>query len=559
MDQIDTLGEAAQAPNVTGALQQLMLSRGQAQPQQVDPRQQMQQTLLQRASTPQQARQVDQQRESALQAYQKSLLQPAMGNYTPTEHGLYSWLENMGKTTSPFDATARGIGAGGRMWGEQEAARQAGVVNAAKAGYSDAVGRDTLDSRELSNLRMGAAGASAGAALSAEKILPLYGKIFNSYSQQAKDMQFADPAERTEWIRRNTDEAMRSAVSQFGGAVSPAVLNQLFTTATGGDVSATRNIRSIDPIADEQSAAGEISSASPPGMPSLVFPGKTREYVRGQANKVANPTQRAELLHALDAGQPILQDFPGGAMSNTDRAKFSQLTPQGTPPFKNKPNETLMNEGSKGMADQYAKEYAVMADAAIPAKDQLDAYNTLEKIDPNTSAFANVQGYVGTALQGLGLDPNAPIIQDAIKNRQAVTLISQMSNAALRGEKGVQTRSDEVRIGNELARTTDPKQAWTFLVKLGKERAQRKIDAAEFAAALAEANNGVPIAPRVKFVQSVADDPLTQDFGGKTIFRTPTIEAYLRKYPDADKSEAVEYWRSLEQGWNKRRQTTRTN
>ena len=554
MEQVSTLSEAAQAPNVTGALQQLMLSRGQAAPQQPQA-QMLQQMLTQRLSTPEQAQQTNQQRQSALQAYQQSLLQPAMGNYTPTEHGLYSWLENMGKTRSPFDATARGIAAGGKMMSEQAAAVHQGNVAAAKAGYDDAVGQDVLDSRELSLMRLSGAG-KAGGATGAEKILPLYGKIFNSYAQQAKDMQFATPAERTEWIKTNADEATQSAVQQFGVAVSPEVLSQLFAATVSTSTSTESNVQSNGSNGREQSAVDENSSTSAPGMPSLVFKGKTADQVRQMASQVRDPAQKAELLRALDAGQPILQDFPSAPVPGVDRSKFAQSAPPGTPPFKNKPNEALMEAGAKGMGSEYAKEYATMTDSAGPAKDQLDAYNTLEKIDPNTNMFANAQAYIGSALQGLGVDPATPIIQEAIKNRQATTLISQMSNAALRGEKGVQTRSDEVRIGNELAKTTDPKQVWTFLIKLGKERAQRKIDAASFAADIAGSNNGVPISPRVKFTQAIANDPLTQDFGGKLIFRTPTIEAFMRKYPDADRTEAIEYWRGLEQNWNSRQRPT---
>ena len=552
MEPVGTLSEAVQSPNVSGALQQLMLSRAQGQP--ISPQAQMQQALSQRLSSPEQSQQINQQRQSALQAYQQSLLQPPMGKYTPTEHGLYSWLENMGKTRSPFEATAKGIAAGGKMLGEQEAQAQKNAQTAAKAGYNDALEQDVLDSRELSSLRIGAtAGGRSGGGGAVEKILPLYGKIFNSYAQQAKDMQFETPAERAAWIKSNTDDAVGNAVSQFGGSISPTVLSQLFETVTTDASSASRNVQQNELAADKQTAVAQNSSTPPPAMPSLVFKGKTAAEVRQMASQVRDPAQRAELLAALDAGQPILQDFPQQAgMSNTQRAQFSQSAPPGTPPFKNKPNEALMEAGAKGMGAEYAKEYAAMTDAAGPAKDQLDAYNTLEKIDPNTNMFANAQAYIGSALQGLGLDPSTPIIQEAIKNRQATTLISQMSNAALRGEKGVQTRSDEVRIGNELAKTTDPKQAWTFLVKLGKERAQRKIDAASFASEAAASNNGVPVSPRVKFTQSIANDPLTQDFGGKLIFRTPTIEAFMRKYPDANRAEAVEYWRSLEQNWNSR-------
>ena len=48
------------------------------------------------------------------------------------------------------------------------------------------------------------------------------------------------------------------------------------------------------------------------------------------------------------------------------------------------------------------------------------------------------------------------------------------------------------------------------------------------------------------------DDPLTQEFGGKLVFRSQVLDAFKRKYPDATDAEAREYWRSLEQNWKSR-------
>ena len=62
----------------------------------------------------------------------------------------------------------------------------------------------------------------------------------------------------------------------------------------------------------------------------------------------------------------------------------------------------------------------------------------------------------------------------------------------------------------------------------------------------------VPIAAREKFISSIADDPLTQEFGGKLVFRSQVLDAFKRKYPDATDAEAIEYWRSLEQNWKTR-------
>jgi len=509
----------------------------------------VQQRLLGRSSTPEQSQQLQQNRASALQQYQQELMQPAMLDTTPTEMGAYNWIGEMGKG-DPFAAVTSGISAGGNALALKHDKERQGRIAAVKVGYDDTTQLDVLDSRELPTLKATVAKAAAGGMGGAEKILPLYGKIFNSYSQQAKDMQFATPEERTVWIRQNTDETVKATVGQFGISVNPDVLGKLFSATTSAS-SETKpssptesNVQQNGPLTAKQTASSEISAAPPPTM--KIAPGA----------QIARDSNATRLRNGEVAGDlPAWPSMPAepSAAPVVDRSKFAQNPPPGTPPFRNVPNEKMMAKGAEGMGETYAKDYGVIQESAASARDQLEAYNALEKIDPNTGAFADAQGYVGIALQGMGIDPNTPLIQDAIKNRQANTIISQMSNAALRGEKGVQTRSDEVRIQNELAKTTDPKQAWNYLVQLGKERAQRRVDLYHFAEGSAAKTNGVPVAAREKFTQSITDDPLTQDFGGRLIFRTPTIEAFMRKYPDAPQSEAVEYWKSLEQGWKSRK------
>ena len=553
MDQYnDTLLEAVQEPNVSGALQQLLMAKGAASPQASNPaalQQVMMQRMLGRQNTPEQSAQLQENRASALKQYQEALMQPSSGPMTASEVGAYNWIGNMGKM-SPFAALTSGVAAGGQALMDSFAGERNGNVAAARVGYDDAAQLDVLDSRELPYLKAGAtAKVSVGGTGGAEKILPLYGKIFNSYSQQAKDMQFATPAERTAWIRQNTDETVKATVGQFGISVNPEVLGKLFSATVSVDsenadaTSTSRIVQSNGSPSAKQTASSEISSASPPGM--QIAPG-TQKARDSEASRLRNGEMDGSL-----PGWPTMPAEPS-ATPSVDRSKFAQNPPPGTPPFRNVPNEKLMAKGAEGMGEAYTKDYAVIQDSATSARDQLEAYNALEKIDPNTGAFADVQGYIGTALQGMGIDPNTPLIQDAIKNRQANTIISQMSNAALRGEKGVQTRSDEVRIQNELAKTTDPKQAWNYLVQLGKERAQRRVDMHQFAGEIAKNNNGVPIAAREKFISSIADDPLTQEFGGKLVFRSQVLDAFKRKYPDATDAEAIEYWRSLEQNWKTR-------
>lgn len=532
-----TLPQAAQSRDVQGALQRLLLSK---------------------IHTPAQQQQLAEQRASALGQYQESLRAPVMGNYTPVDHSLNAWVGNIG-SMAPFTALARGVSAGGDMQAKQNQLQHTSNALADKVGYEDAKDQDRLDTAELSAVK-----ALANPKLTVqgmEKILPLYGRLFNSYSQQAKDIQFETPEERRIWIKENTDAAVSSAVEQFGGSVSPEVLDRLHGMAvaqSGGGTGGSVRPGPSKPMFE--AGPNTIGPVSGPGttninesLGSMLSPADKATAAK-LIDEINNPTSASrataenELKRLISRYQTTNSTASApGTPTGVNRSQFSQNTPPGSLPFINKPNDAMMKSGAQGMGAEYAKDYAAMGEVAAAAKEQFDAYSNLEKVDPNTNAFANAQGYVGMALQGLGLDPNTPLIQDAIKNRQANVLISQMKNAALRGEKGVQTRSDEVRVGDELAKTTDPKQAWTMLIQLGKERAARRMDMFEYAGGIAEKNNGVPIMARQKFISETQNDPLTQKIGTKLVFRTQFINDFLALNKGATQADAVQVWRGLEQ------------
>ena len=370
MDQYnDTLLEAVQEPNVSGALQQLLMAKGAASPQASNPaalQQVMMQRMLGRQNTPEQSAQLQENRASALKQYQEALMQPSSGPMTASEVGAYNWIGNMGKM-SPFAALTSGVAAGGQALMDSFAGERNGNVAAARVGYDDAAQLDVLDSRELPYLKAGAtAKVSVGGTGGAEKILPLYGKIFNSYSQQAKDMQFATPAERTAWIRQNTDETVKATVGQFGISVNPEVLGKLFSATASVDsenadaTSTSRIVQSNGSPSAKQTASSEISSASPPGM--QIAPG-TQKARDSEASRLRNGEMDGSL-----PGWPTMPAGPSAA-SSVDRGKFAQSTPPGTPPFRNVPNEKLMAKGAEGMGEAYTKDYTAMQDSAAAARD----------------------------------------------------------------------------------------------------------------------------------------------------------------------------------------------
>jgi len=136
-----TLAGAAQQPNVSGALQQLLLSR---------------------VHTPDQANTMDQARQSGLEQYQAALRGDPAGTFTPNDQSMGAWVEALGNGQRGFNAVASGIGAGAKFQAAKEAAMASGNVTAAKVGYDDAKDQDNMQERELNALKTGMGSRSQG-------------------------------------------------------------------------------------------------------------------------------------------------------------------------------------------------------------------------------------------------------------------------------------------------------------------------------------------------------------------------------------------------------------
>ena len=187
-----SLPAAAQSSNVNGALQQM---------------------LMQRIRAPEQMRPPEE-RAKLLSEYQQELRQPPMGGYSGTEHALYNWIGNMGKTT-PANAVARGVAAGGDWVKANAQGMQDGRTLAAKAGYEDSLKDEKMgleELRALSSLTK-AGGRGAGQTVKMDKDGNMvvydpvtqetkvvhssqgaaYQNIWGKAYQQAVDQNMADP------------------------------------------------------------------------------------------------------------------------------------------------------------------------------------------------------------------------------------------------------------------------------------------------------------------------------------------------------------------------------
>ena len=95
---------------------------------------------------------------------------------------------------------------------------------------------------------------------------------------------------------------------------------------------------------------------------------------------------------------------------------------------------------------------------------------------------------------------------------------------------------------------------WDYGTRLLRERALRKQERLKYFDGVANdpANSGVPVQARAKFDREYAEDPLTQLYGGKLIFRSDYIRGFMKANPDASESDAVESWRDKERAFKSR-------
>ena len=376
----------------------------------------------------------------------------------------------------------------------------------------------------------------------------MHNNLRNEAAQVAKDYNFNTPQEREQWITEYTNRGITNYLENFATqplgprgakpeADEPQVTQPQVTQAPGRAQTAARNIGLI-----------QTELQRPENQSGERFTILQEELAREQALLDQAPTQTptASMSGGKAAEQPRAATTVPAATSNATVSSGVQ------PTKRNIPFEEASKQGAKEMASAYVKDYEALQQEAAAAAQQKAAFDALQKIKPNTGLFANTEQVVGSLFSALGQDPNSPTIQNAMKTRSAEQILSQLTNASLKAEKGVQTKTDEVRIYKEFPKTSDFQKVWDFSVKLGQERAQRKLDQRDYFESVAAQNNGIPIGARRKWDQEMQGDPITQYLGGKLIFRSDFIKAYNNKYPDLGTEGAVAKRREKEKEYQAR-------
>lgn len=542
--------------------------------QQTDVVQGVLQSLLQRAS-PERRAGLEQVRDQAqgrhLQAMQTPLTQSG-----PVQRSINNYLQRMG--ADPRKGLWNMAGALGEEASRADELQNMQLLRQEKAAAQEAkYAGDALS--EIDELQIAAVGSRGGLSRqpSPEQLRTLTASIRNEAAQAAKGYDWAavaaqagiSPADaREQWITEYTDRGLNHFLQNFAiQPVGPRGMQQSVQSPT--------RLQELPQVPAQQSAPSALPVQQAPGelAPTTSQQNAQRNLMLLQQEMArpdvqASPDRLMILRQELQRAQDALQGVPAQQQpvampgSQARGAQQPPTAPQQTSPAnaadriqpvrRNEAAEAAQKKGAEAMASAYVEDYQTVQAAALSAAQQLEAFDALSKIKPNTGLFANAEQTVGALFSALGQDPSDPIIQNAMKTRNAEQVINRLTNAALRTEKGVQTKTDEVRIYKEFPKTTDFQQVWDFNIKLGRERSLRRLAQRDFFDEVANANNGVPVAARQQWDKQMAGDPITQYLGGKLIFRSEFLDAYARKYPELGPQAAIQKWREMEQDYNSR-------
>lgn len=104
----------------------------------------------------------------------------------------------------------------------------------------------------------------------------------------------------------------------------------------------------------------------------------------------------------------------------------------------------------------------------------ISAVNELKQLKFDPGYFAKWKQKGGNLLEALG--SNGPLARAAAQSGNAEAILQGLSNARISLEKGVQTKDDEARFKAEIAKITDPRQGYEYMLKYMTELANKNIE-----------------------------------------------------------------------------------
>jgi len=507
---------------------------------------------------PQRRQQLMQQQQQARQQFQNVLEEPTP-DPGPIQRMLGDYLQKYGSSGRDWGSMASAVGAEVGRTRQQQLEdllrRQQAAENKAKQAGQDLQNEDAYAKAILATAgrTLGGRGGIGGQP-SPEELRTVYNNSRNEAAQIAKDYQWDSAEQRSLWIEQQANTAVDNYVRKWSShPLGPRGTDSAFDTTQVPGAQPTEqlsqpNMRqpAIQSTVDDRRRP--VSTPKFNAAPSEMAPqdrAAFEELVRQYPN---NPAQAEQGM------ADIAQRY--GMLSTEGQAPSAPSL--ATPPYvpspapKDIPRMERAKAGGAQLAKVDATHYEEVITQANAAANQFEAFNQLEKIDPVTNKFAGVYQNVGEVMQALGQNPGTPLIQNAIKTRDADLIISQLRNASLKLENGVQTASDERRIAAELPKVTDMPEVWKFSLKLGKEASQRRIERAQFYQSMTQQDTANLSKVRSMWTNQIKQDPLTQFYGGKLIFRSDFINGIKRVNPGMTDEEAIAEWRALESEYQAR-------
>lgn len=461
MDDI-TLPQAAASNNITGALQQL---------------------LMQRLRSPQQAQQVQDQRQQALADYQNELRAPPMGGYTGTEHSLYNWIGSIPRNT-PTNALMHGIAAGGDWVKANAQGTQQGRTAAAKVGYEDAVKEDAESLNELRNI----AGLSKS-----------IGRGNSPTVKMDKDgnMVVYDPSTGETKVVHSSQGAAYQRI--WGKAYEQAVANDMPNPESYAHGVAA-NVLGKSPTA----------SVNPPQQPA-------DSAVSGPTSQLPGNAQPA----------PMVGGSPSPAIAYKDKAEEARKKEYAT-------------ESEKLALKDYDENVKVPGQVA---ESTLNNIGMLRQIPRTQDMFAPYREQLGAAMGAMGLD--GKMATEAENLQQVRPILAKIANDRLLLAKGVQTEGDAQRAFNEFVKITDTQKAADFMYAWAEELANRakfKKQVYELSAKeKGTMREGSSYWDKTDYARAAPVAILN----GRPWTYTAWKQAFAKANPDASAADLIETWNSL--------------
>lgn len=263
---------------------------------------------------------------------------------------------------------------------------------------------------------------------------------------QQNNMTFNSDAERNAFIERRADQIVGTALSgTVPGAAAGVGVPPAPQKPRGGAPSGP-----AAPIGAAPKNAGFAPGVAVPGTGvddsgryTILAQELASAKREGRANDVASIQREIDALPANE--------------------KPANVAADGSPKIEGPEAQRGRIKTAEKVADNQADSVKKLQDDAQSGLNMVSTVNELRQLKFNPGVFAKWQQRGGNLLEALG--NNGPLAKMAAQSSNAEALLTAMSNARISLEHGVQTKDDEIRFKNELAKITDPREAYEYMLK----------------------------------------------------------------------------------------------